>query len=130
MDTGDPSSAAAGTREKRPRRVHPFADLFLLDLLTDRDSRPVLYYALAILVGGALFYHYVEGWSLLDSFYFCIVSLATVGYGDLTPSSPGARLFTIFYLINGIVILLALFDRIRTLRSERARLRMAQRKGE
>ena len=67
-----------------------------------------------MLLGGVLVYHWLEGWSYLDALYFCVVSLATVGYGDLTPTTPFARLFTIVYLINGIGILLALFDRLRS----------------
>jgi hypothetical protein len=63
-------------------------------------------------------YHWLEGWSFLDAFYFCVISLATVGYGDLTPTTPVAKLFTVVYVINGIVILLAVFDRIRAVRKE------------
>jgi hypothetical protein len=51
-----------------------------------------------------------------------------VGYGDLTPSTPAAKLFTIIYLINGIVILLALFDRIRIVRSKRIQRLVARRR--
>ena len=50
---------------------------------------------------------------------FCVISLATIGYGDLTPTTPLAKAFTIVYVINGIVILLALFDRIRVVRARR-----------
>jgi hypothetical protein len=39
------------------------------------------------LVSGTLFYSQVEGWSLLDSLYFSIITLTTVGYGDLTPAT-------------------------------------------
>jgi len=105
--------------EEEIKRVHPIRSLFLLDVLRDRDSRPALIWALTTLLIGTVFYHWMEGWSYLDSLYFCVVSLGTVGYGDLTPTTPAAKLFTIIYLINGIVILLALFDRIRIVRSQR-----------
>jgi hypothetical protein len=105
--------------EEEIKRVHPIRSLFLLDVLRDRDSRPALIWALSTLLIGTVFYHWMEGWSYLDSLYFCVVSLGTVGYGDLTPTTPAAKLFTIIYLINGIVILLALFDRIRIVRSQR-----------
>jgi len=47
-----------------------------------------------------------------------VISLATIGYGDLTPTTPEAKVFTIIYVINGIAILLALFDRVRAVRTQ------------
>lgn len=55
--------------------------------------------------GGMMFYHNVEGWSWLDAAYFCIVTLATVGYGDIHPVTPYGRLFTIIYIILGVALL-------------------------
>ncbi len=72
-----------------------------------------------MLLVGTLVYHWLEGWSYLDALYFCVITLATVGYGDLTPTTPIAKVFTIFYVINGVVILLSVFDRIRVVRSQR-----------
>ena len=72
-----------------------------------------------MLLIGTFAYHWLEGWSYLDSLYFCVVSLVTVGYGDLTPTTPLAKIFTIGYVINGVVILLTLFDRIRVVRMRR-----------
>ena len=72
-----------------------------------------------MLLVGTLAYHWLEGWSYLDALYFCVITLATVGYGDLTPTTPIAKVFTIFYVINGVVILLSVFDRIRVVRSQR-----------
>ena len=99
------------------KRIRPLQRLLLLDVIRDKESRPVFYWAAGMLVAGVIIYHWLEGWSYLDALYFCVVSLATVGYGDLTPTTPLARLFTIIYLINGIGILLALFDRIRVVRA-------------
>ena len=101
------------------RTYRPIQTLFLMDVLRDRDSRPVLFWAMSVLAIGTLTYHWLEGWSLLDALYFCVITLATIGYGDLTPTTPFAKAFTIVYVINGIVILLALFDRIRVVRARR-----------
>jgi hypothetical protein len=100
-------------------RYRPIQRLFLLDVFRDPDSRPAIYWALGTLLFGTFAYHWLEGWSFLDSMYFCVVSLATVGYGDYTPTTPLAKVFTMAYLINGIAILVALFDRIRTVRAQR-----------
>jgi voltage-gated potassium channel len=121
METNKPPKPIRDAAEKETSRYHPVRSLFLLDVLFDRDSRPALLWALGTLLAGTLFYHWAEGWSYLDALYFSVVSLGTVGYGDLTPTTPIARMFTIVYLINGIVILLALFDRMRIVRSQRVR---------
>lgn len=95
----------------------PIRNLFLFDILKDRDSRSTVLWAAGTLLLGTLAYTLMEGWSPLDSLYFCVISLATVGYGDLAPSGPLSRIFTIFYVLNGIAILLSLIDRIRVVRS-------------
>jgi voltage-gated potassium channel len=101
------------------RRYRPLETLFLLDVLRDRDSRVPFYWAMSTLLLGMFAFHWLEGWSFLDALYFCVITLATIGYGDLTPTTPLAKVFTILYVINGIAILLALFDRIRVVRSRR-----------
>ena len=53
---------------------------------------------------GAVVFRVLEGWSLLDSFYFSVVSMATVGYGDLAPKTDAGKLFTIAFLVVGIGI--------------------------
>lgn len=60
---------------------------------------------LLLILGGAAFYHNIEQWSWLDSIYFCVVTLATVGYGDFSPSTPWGRLFAIPYIILGVALL-------------------------
>lgn len=60
--------------------------------------------ALSVLVTGTVVYHLLEGWSWVDSFYFSTVCVTTVGFGDLTPSSDAAKLFTVAYIFAGISI--------------------------
>jgi voltage-gated potassium channel len=112
--------------EKEIWYFRPIRSLFLLDVLRDRESRPVLTWALLTLLLGTLVYSWLEGWKLLDSLYFCVISLATIGYGDLVPTTDPGRAFTIVYVINGIVILLALFDRIRIVRTRRLKASAAE----
>ena len=38
----------------------------------------------------------MERWNLLDSMYFSIVALTTIGYGDLSPSTAASKSSTIF----------------------------------
>ena len=117
MTAIEPEEPIVQDVQRVTRRIRPIQRLLLLDVFRDKESRPVFYWAGGMLLAGVLVYHWLEGWSYLDALYFCVVSLATVGYGDLTPTTPLARVFTIIYLINGIGILLALFDRIRVVRA-------------
>lgn len=61
--------------------------------------------AILMLSGGAIFFHYVQKLSWLDAIYFCTISLATVGYGDITPTTPAGKIFIMFYVIVGIGII-------------------------
>jgi len=42
-----------------------------------------------------------------------VISLNTIGYGDFSSTTPTTKLITIFYGVNGVIVLLMLFDAIR-----------------
>ncbi len=70
-----------------------------------RNFRIVAVVALTVLLTGSVFYHIVEKLKWLDAFYFSTITLTTVGYGDIVPTTDLAKFFTIFYVIVGIGIL-------------------------
>ena len=54
---------------------------------------------------GVLFYSQVERYDFVTCVYFIMVTISTVGYGDLTPTTDGSRVFTVLYLIVGIPLI-------------------------
>jgi len=61
---------------------------------------------LFILCSGVIGYHLIEGWSLFDALYMTVITLATVGYGEIHTLSHAGRIFTIFLIFGGMGILL------------------------
>lgn len=55
-----------------------------------------------VLLFGTYVYHKLEGWTYVDSFYFVVSTMTTVGYGDFLPSTEKSRLFTSFYILVGV----------------------------
>jgi voltage-gated potassium channel Kch len=72
----------------------------------DRQFKGLLFLVGLILAVGAVFYAHFEHWSLINSLYFCVITLTTVGYGDFTPQTTTGKIFTIFYVAIGIGIIL------------------------
>jgi len=77
----------------------------LARLWENRQFRGLVVVTAVTLLLGTLFYWRVEGWSVLDSFYFCALTLATVGGGDLAPDTMGGKAFTILIALAGLGIL-------------------------
>lgn len=75
---------------------------------SDDTFRAGLVVALLILLSGTTFYHAVEGWSWLDSLYFSVTVMSTVGLGDLSPTTDFGKLFTVFYIFVGVGVFVAL----------------------
>lgn len=61
--------------------------------------------ALYVAVSVLCFSYWLETWSIVDSAYFSIVTFTTIGYGDLFPDTPRARLFTCFWALSGVACL-------------------------
>lgn len=62
----------------------------------------LVYALILIIIGGTCGYYFIEGWSLIDSFFMTMITITTVGYrevgGDL---STAGKLFTVVLIISG-----------------------------
>ncbi len=78
---------------------------FIAGLFTGlRVVWPILSGLLGLIVAAGLVVGLIEGWSVQDSIYFAFVSGLTIGYGDLAPESPLARVLAIFIGVCGVLV--------------------------
>lgn len=81
-------------------------------MLRDREGKVLLVWASAQILVGTLVYTWLEGWSPVDALYFSVVTLATVGYGDLYPTTEAAKVFTVIYIVLGLGVLAAFISEL------------------
>lgn len=82
------------------------------DMAKQPETRALMLVAGLVFLVGVVFYVNVEHWSVVDAIYFCVVTLGTVGYGDITPTSDVAKLFTVIYIIVGLGVIGGFFATI------------------
>jgi len=91
------------------------------DVVDDVGKRPVPIILSTLLVvvyiiGGAFLFQDWEGWSLLDSSYFCFITLTTIGFGDFVPDHKHAEdgetrlVLCSIYMLFGIAMLAMSFN--------------------
>jgi hypothetical protein len=80
--------------------------------LRDPEFQAIVFLLLVAVVTGSIFYHSVEGWSWLDSAYFSVVALTTVGDATLGPTTDLSKIFTMGFSLVGIGLVLAFLSRL------------------
>lgn len=84
-------------------------------LLSDIIMRKI-FLVLSLFVGiilcGTVGYMFLEHLSFWDSMYLTIITIATVGYGDIVPIHPGGKVFTIFLLFAGAGLVMYTLSKI------------------
>ncbi len=84
----------------------------IISFLQDDEYRDLLITTIIIISVGTITYHYLEGWTIIDSLYFSVVTLTTIGYGDFSPQTDAGKIFTIIYIIVGIGMILSFINTI------------------
>ncbi|MBT8232405.1 MAG: two pore domain potassium channel family protein [Saprospiraceae bacterium] len=84
----------------------------IITFIKDEEYRDLLFTTGIVIAIGTVAFRYLEGWSWIDSVYFSIITLTTVGYGDFSPQTDAGKLFTIGYIIMGVGIILSFINTI------------------
>ena len=97
------------------RLIRFLADRAMLGRLTAADTLAVVrivftIFAIIFIYAGIIFqveqrYHPETFTTFLDAAYFAVVTMTTVGYGDITPVSEAGRLCTMLMILTGIALI-------------------------
>ena len=56
----------------------------------------------AVIAAGTFGFMYLQKLAMLDAFYYTIVTIATVGYGDIVPNTVGSKILAILIILGGV----------------------------
>ena len=73
--------------------------------MKDGKFRSQIWSIVVLLLFGGVLFREVENWTFLDSVYFSVITLTTVGYGDLSPQTSLGKILTICYILAGLGIM-------------------------
>lgn len=73
--------------------------------LAKRQFRYTFIATVLVILIGMFSFSAIENWRLLDSLYFCVITLTTVGYGDFSPQTDMGKILTMIYICIGLGLL-------------------------
>lgn len=79
-----------------------FCKLVFIGIKKDTEFRYLFFFLSILLTSSTIFYHKIEHWEIIDSLYFSVMTMATVGYGDFVPTHSISKIFTIIYTFLSI----------------------------
>jgi voltage-gated potassium channel len=68
------------------------------------STRVIIVLLGVVVVTGTVFFRWAEGWSWIDSYFFTVVTLSTVGYGNLVPVTVIGKIGTTVFIFSGLGI--------------------------
>jgi len=68
--------------------------------------RALLGFGAIMIVFGTILFSYLENWTWIDSFYFTVSTITTVGFGDVTVTQPASKVIASFYMLLTVPMLL------------------------
>eukprot|EP00547_Thalassionema_nitzschioides_P001255 CAMPEP_0194216036 /NCGR_PEP_ID=MMETSP0156-20130528/18224_1 /TAXON_ID=33649 /ORGANISM="Thalassionema nitzschioides, Strain L26-B" /LENGTH=354 /DNA_ID=CAMNT_0038944705 /DNA_START=14 /DNA_END=1075 /DNA_ORIENTATION=- len=68
-----------------------------------------VFFVVYMVVGAFIYSAWFEETTFIDALYFTSITASTVGYGDVLPATDGQKVFTTFYLLLGVIVILGVF---------------------
>ncbi|KAL6282578.1 hypothetical protein ACE6H2_013507 [Prunus campanulata] len=95
--------AMAVINEVENRRSDPRPQFGSQSIVRQAFILLVIYLSLGVTIYWFNRHHFsaIETHPVVDALYFCIVTMCTIGYGDITPTSTATKLFSIMFVLVG-----------------------------
>ena len=74
-----------------------------------RDLLKILYLLLGVLAMGIIGYLVIERWPPLDAFYMTVITISTVGFGEVYPLSNAGKIFSAILIVAGVGVVFHAF---------------------
>ena len=80
----------------------------------------------AVIFAGALGYRITEGWDWGDCLWMVLITISTIGYGEVEVLSPQGRLVTVLIVVGGLVVVQLAIQRVLGLKDSGYFLRLRE----
>ncbi len=70
----------------------------------DSKINKIIILVISILTIGTSGYMIISGYSLIDAIYMTVITVTTVGFGEVKPFTPEEKVFTIFLILTSITL--------------------------
>lgn len=115
------------------KALHMNQNVGTVEMLKETETNRTKYKCLVmflvlvvVIIAGTVFLAEVEGMSFVDAFYCVCSTITTLGYGDVSFTTEGGRVFAIFWILTGTISLAQLLFYIAELNTERRQKKLVK----